>query len=162
MILAQVPQGLRPRNWLIEVIVFTVLLLISLSAVSGGKLADRSNVFPEALSTIPLVKPSTGDTAITATSLSRSQPGQRIINVHVDYVSAATRSTGPFVVSVNPIDSSTWAGVALGNDGRCYAMVSYKPNPNYGQTYYARFPKDTPCQGQEANRATVRSTDYPS
>jgi hypothetical protein len=157
-----VPRALKPRNWLVEAVVLTVLVLVGLSAVSGWKSADAINVFPEALSTIPLVKPSPGYTVLTASSLRRSQPGQRIINVHVDYVPATTRSSGPFVVSVHPIDSSTWAGVALGSDGRCYGIVNYEPNPNYGQTYYARFPKNTPCRGEEADRTTVRSTEYPS
>jgi hypothetical protein len=158
---ARVFQALKPRNWLVEAVVLIVLVLISWSAISGWRSADTANVFPEALSTIPTVKPGTGFVSLTASSLMRSQPGQRIINVHVDYVSATTRSSGPFVVSVHPINSSTWAAVALGNDGHCYGMVVSETNTD-DETYYARFPIHTPCLGEEANPATVRSTDYPS
>jgi hypothetical protein len=154
-------QALKPSKWLVEAVVLIVLVLISLSAVSGWRSADRANVFPEALSTIPTVKPNTGFTTLAELSLMRSQPGQRMINVHVDYVPAKTKSIGPFVVSVHPIDSSTWAGVALGSDGRCYGMLVSELNPDY-ETYYARFPMHTPCRGDVANRTTVRSTEYPS
>lgn len=159
---ARIQQTLNLRNWLVEATVLAVFVLISLSAVSGWRAADAANVFPEALSTIPTIKPSAGFKTLTAHSLRQKQPGQHIINIHVDYVQAKARSNGPFVVSVNPIDSSTWAAVALGSDGRCYAELVYQPTPDGLQTYYARLPLHTPCQGQEANRFTVTSTEYPS
>jgi hypothetical protein len=146
---------------LVEVVVLGVLVFIGLSAVSGWKFADSANVFPEALSIVPTVKLNTGFTTLTASSLMRSQPDQRIMNVHVDYVPAVRRSTGPFVVSVHPIDSSTWAAVALGSDGRCYATLVSEGSTEYN-TYYARFPLHTPCTGMAANPRTVRSTEYPS
>ena len=156
---ARVLQTLHPRKWVVEAAVLTVLVLISLNAVSGWKAADAANVSPESLSAIPTVEPSTGFTTLTASSLMRSQPGQRTINVHVDYVPATTRSTGPFVVSVHPIDSSTWAAVALGSDGRCYGMLVSEANPDYVTYYTGRFPMHTPCRREEANRTTVRATE---
>lgn len=155
------PQVLRASNWLIETAVLITLALVGLSAVSGWKSADIANTFPEALSSVPTVQPSTGFTSLTASSLMYSQPGQRIINVRVNYVPATTTSTGPLVVSVHPIDSSTWAAVALGSDGRCYGILVSDVPPDY-ETYYARFPLHTPCRGDEANRMSVSSSNYPT
>lgn len=152
-------QNLNPRKWVVEAVVLTVLVLIGLNALSGWKAADAVNVFPESLSAIPTVKPSTGFTTLTASSLMRSQPGQRTSSVHVDYVPATTRSTGPFVVSVHPIDSSTWAAVALGRDGRCYGTLVSQANPDYVTFYTGRLPMHTPCRGEEANRTTVGATE---
>jgi hypothetical protein len=148
--------------WLIEAVVLCVLVLISLSALSGWKAADAANEFPASLSTIPTIKPNAGFTALTARWLTRKQPGRQIVNIHIDYVPATSRSVGPFVVSVNPINSSTWAAVAVGSDGRCYAELVYQPDPDHLQTYYAQFPVRTSCRGEEANRFTVTSTEYPS
>jgi hypothetical protein len=151
-----VVSAVKPRNWVVEAVVLIVLVLVSLSAVSGWRSADAANVFPEALLSLP-----PANTTLTASSLMRSQPGQRIFNVHVDYVSATSRSTGPFVVSVHPIDSSTWGAVALGTDGRCYGVLVSETSTDF-QTYYARFPVHTLCRGEDANPTTVRSTEYPS
>ena len=154
-------RAAKPSNWVVEVVVLLVLILISLSAVSGWRSADTANVFPEALSTVPTAKPDTGFITLTASSLMRSQPGHKVFNVTVAYVSETTISTGPFVVSVHPIDSSTWAAVALGSDGRCYGVLVSETTA-YLQTYFARFPMHTPCRGENANPTTVRSMEYPS
>jgi hypothetical protein len=156
----RVLRALKPSNWLLEAVVVIVLVLVSRSAVTGWMSADSANVFPEALMTIPTVGPTTGYTTLTAPSLMRSQPGERIFNVHVTYVAAGIRSTGPFVVSVHPIDPTTWAAVALGSDGRCYGLLVTEANADY-DTYYTRFPVHTPCRGQEASWITVRSA-FPS
>jgi hypothetical protein len=152
----RVLRALKPSNWLLEAVVVIVVVLVSRSAVSGWRSADTANVFPESLMTIPTVKPATGYTTLTAPSLMRSQPGHRIFNVHVNYVAASIRSTGPFVVSVHPIDSTTWAAVALGSDQRCYGLLATEARADY-ETYYTRFPVHTPCRGDEASSITVRS-----
>jgi hypothetical protein len=154
-------QVLKPSRWLVEAVVLAVLLLVGLSAASGWRTADRANEFPEALATVPAEKPGTGFATLTASSLMREQPGQRILNVPVDYVPATTRSTGPFVVSVHPIDSSTWAAAALGSDGRCYGVLVSQKDADY-ETYFGRLPVRSPCRGDKANPTTVRSTEYPS
>jgi hypothetical protein len=158
---ARVLQVLKPSWWLVEAVVLGVLLVVGLSAASGWRNADRANEFPEALGTVPTARPGTGFAALTASTLMRERPSQHILNVPVDYVPATTRSTGPFVVSVHPIDSSTWAATALGSDGRCYGVLVSQTTDDY-ETYFARFPTGTPCRGEHANSATVRSTEYPT
>ena len=62
---ARVLQAPRPRNWLVEALVLVVLVLISVNVASGWRSADTANVFPEALLTIPTMRPTTGYTTLT-------------------------------------------------------------------------------------------------
>jgi hypothetical protein len=66
------------------------------------------------------------------------------------------------VVSVHPIDASTWAAASLGDNGRCYAELIFNPSPNLYQDYYAQFPDGTSCTGGHANRSTVTLTVVPN
>jgi hypothetical protein len=149
----------RPERWLIEAVVLGVLVLVTISAVSGWRSADASNEYPASLLSLPPPEPPGGFMTLTAgspnlTRRSWEPPG-------VTYVSAGTVSTGPDVVSVHPIDFSTWAAVALGSNGRCYAVLAYEWSPSDGQDYYGRFSRHTPCRGREATRATVNQSSVP-
>jgi hypothetical protein len=81
---------------------------------------------------------------------------------HLTYVPPSAVSTGATVISVNPIDPYTWAAVAL-NYGACYGilMAENPSHPAYGDTYYAKFPKGTPCKGSVATRRSVKSPNVP-
>ena len=81
---------------------------------------------------------------------------------HLTYVPPSAVSTRETVISVNPIDPYTWAAVAL-DHGACYGilMANDPSHPAYGNTYYARFPKGTPCNGSAATRQSVKSLSVP-
>jgi hypothetical protein len=138
--------------------VAAALLLIALNAVSGWRSADAANAFPQTLAELPPPEPPGGFMTVTASALRLNrikwEPGD------VTYVSADHVSTGPDVVSVHPIDFSTWAAVALGSDGHCYAVLSYQPIGE-GQDYYGQLSRHTPCRGSEATRANVNQSNPP-
>ena len=96
-----------------------------------------------------------------AVLLNRSNNGAYQGN-HLTYVPASTASTGPTVISVHPINPHTWAATAL-SGGRCYGvLIAEQPtNPTYGNTYYAEFPKGTPCEARFATPSTVRDINVP-
>ena len=132
-------------------------------AVMGWLSADASNNFPEALAYAAGPRPAgaQGYVSVTAAALNAEQPGLGAMGLRVRYVDADQRSSGPFVVSVHPIDPSTWAAVALGPNGRCYATLITSSDPPYGATYYATFPVGSRCVGSAATSATVTESDTP-
>jgi hypothetical protein len=154
-------SALRPGRWLVEVLVAALLVFLAGSVVSGWRAADSRNDFPEALSFAAGPKPTLGYLTMTATALNIQQPGRQDLGLRVRYVGATQVSSGPFVVSVHPIDASAWAAVAQGPDGRCYGTLVTDTGPYSSQTFYAEFPAGTPCKAEIATTSTVTSTSYP-
>lgn len=78
------------------------------------------------------------------------------------YVSADLPSTGPLVVSVNPIDRFTWGAAVLSDrDDHCYLQVSIHEteNPQYGETRWGVLPRGRACVASAATPSRVRSTE---
>jgi len=158
-VISNLLRAMHPRNWIIEGVVVTILVVVGMNTLSGWRTADRANDFPIPLLSLPSASPSLTDQ--TAPELQQLRP-QRFLNVSIRYVSASNTSSGPYVVSVHPIDTTTWAAVALGPDGRCYGTLTEEQSPADGQTYYAKFPTGTPCRGKIANQWNVTNTEVPS
>jgi hypothetical protein len=76
------------------------------------------------------------------------------------YVSADVPSASPTVVSVHPIDDYTWGAAALSLRGDCLLILNIhnRENPRYGNTFYAWYPRGSPCVGSVATPETVRQT----
>ena len=151
-------------RWLIETLVALLLALIATGAAWEWNAAnDSQSAFPRALFYAPGASAPAGYERLTYAVLNVRQPGRVDLGRSVRYAPAAQVSTGPFVVSVHAIDASTWAAVALGSNGTCYAILdtAYGPHYEYGSTYYARFRRGFPCRGSLATRATVRDTVFP-
>ncbi len=157
------PLGdLRPGNWLVEALVAVLLGALVYGGVQGWRTADAANGgFPESLSLVGLPRPAGGYIVRTAQALSAQRPGSRALHVRVRYVAAGEASPGPFVVSVHPISSFTWAAVARGANGRCYGILTSGSGSRGFDTYYATFPAGVPCEGRMATLKTVHSRDYP-
>jgi len=151
-------QALRRTNWLIEAVVIGVLVLVTMSTISGWRSADTANDFPVALLSLPPQSPDLAN--LTAEVLQQMQPQRSILSMKVTYVSQDRASTGPYVVSVHPIDASSWAAVALGPDGHCYGMLESE-GPGGFETFYAEFPKGTACSGSEATASSVNLAEVP-
>ena len=152
-------QAIRPRNWIVEGAVLGALVVIGMSTLSGWRSADAANEFPIPLLSLPWASPSFLDQ--TASELQHVQPQREILDVPVDYVTADEQSTGPFVVSVHPIDSTTWAAVAKGTNGRCYGALAHWLSPTDYLTYYAKFPMGAQCRGSVANLSSVTNSETP-
>ncbi len=73
-------------------------------------------------------------------------------------------STGPLVVSVNPIDDYTWGAAALSaRTHRCY-LVLYITDPTnlrHQTMHYGQLPEGAPCLGAAATPETVTSSRAP-
>lgn len=78
------------------------------------------------------------------------------------YVPSGSASSGPTVISVHPIGPYIWAATAL-NGSSCYGiLITEQPtHPAFGNNYYAKFPKGTPCEARFANPSTVRDPNVP-
>src|SRR5580698_8631774 len=145
---------LLPINkWVVEAVVVVVIAFLAFVAVTGEHDANRANCCdPGALMALPPPEPLGGYQILTATFLNRTQPERQYAGV-AQYVGPDEQSTGPDVVSVNPINHDVWAAVAVGTDGRCYAALV-----SYGENYYARFPVGVRCAGRIATPQSVTLT----
>lgn len=103
-----------------------------------------------------------GYTRFTADELNRIKQGHDLRSIR--HVPADQASTGPSVVSVNPIDDFTWGAAALSDEtGRCYlTLVAHEhQRPEFGGTYYGWLAKNEPCVGAKAVPDRVTSSDWP-
>ena len=110
---------------------------------------------PPATSGLPL-------SHFTADELNRIQHGRKYLEL--TYVPADVPSTGPLVVSVNPIGDYTWGAAALSEEGRCYLILTVRErtNPRLGFRRYGLLAAGAPCVGAAATPATVTEEDWPS
>jgi hypothetical protein len=153
------------NRWIVEALVLWLVGTLTYSAVTGIAAANRANCcFPLALMNIP---PEAGREPdylkLNAAELNQTQPQRPDYPLQVRYVGPDVRSEDSTTISVNPIDQFTWAAVAVGSDGRCYAtLTDLDPShPVYGTTHYARFPVGTPCRSSEATLQTVTLSQLP-
>ncbi len=95
----------------------------------------------------------------TADALNRIQPAKEIRSI--SYVPGDIPSTGPGVVSVNPIDRSTWGAASFSiQHGQCYLVV-YREIQQTGEfsgnrywildDTWTKLPAGSPCVGTAAN-----------
>jgi hypothetical protein len=159
-----VMAALRPSRWLVEVLVVALMAALVMNAVSGWRAASaaNANALPESLGLAAGPRPADGYLTMTAAQLNIQQPERQYVGLRVRYVSAGQVSSGPFVVSVHPIDASTWAAVARGSNGRCYGTLVSDHATGGFHVYYAEFPAGAPCAGRLATTGTVTSTVYPA
>lgn len=83
----------------------------------------------------------------------------------IRFVPANVASTRPDIVSVNPIDDSTWGAAAYSvRDHRCYLMVLVAEPGQTGaaSVLFAQLPDGSPCLGSAATPSRVKSTDLPT
>jgi hypothetical protein len=153
-----------PRRRSLELFIFSLIIFLAWQGVTvwSGMYKDVTH-FPQAFNWAIGPRPAGGYTKYADRDLNRTQPGRAYIGHFVRYVGKRVNSTGPFVVSVNAINADTIGVAALGDNGRCYAELtySYGENNQYGWTKYAKFPHGTPCDGLAATLDTVQLNDEP-
>lgn len=148
---------LLPINkWVMEALVVVLLGFLTYVAITSIQDEYRANCCdPGAVMALPPPEPLGGYQVLTATYLNRAQP-ERQNGGAAEYVGPDVSSTGPYVVSVNPINHDTWAAVALGTDDHCYAVLVRDQG-----IYYAKFPLGVRCIGRTATPQTVTLTIMP-
>ncbi len=80
----------------------------------------------------------------------------------ITYVGATVPSTGPLIVSVNPMDEFTWGAAALALNGRCFitVIVLDRADPQYGGIRDGVLPAGAPCMGALATPANAATPDW--
>ena len=123
---------------------------------------------PTASLTLGVARPTSSGphTPLLLSKYDADEMNRRRLNDQFTYVPPDVPSTGPNVVSVNPIDDENWTGAALAADGYCglFLLVTKPPNAygHYGkESYYGRLPPGQPCVAAVASRQTVTAR-YPS
>lgn len=80
------------------------------------------------------------------------------------YVPADVPSTGPLVVSVNPIDRFNWGAAVLSDrNNYCYLELHQNDpnNPKYGGTREGLLPPGEPCVASKVTPSRIRSMERP-
>jgi hypothetical protein len=161
------PSGTKARiGWTIEVLIVAILgLLAWQAATSWQEVTGYGASFPTAVdSIIQLCIPHgcSTNTPRLLTQLNRTQPGRAEIGSSVLYVGPDVSSTGPNVVSINSVTYGTFAAVALGDNGTCYAeLIFYGDVVGSGGQFWAAFQRGVPCKGRMATRFTVTDSEEP-
>jgi len=157
------PAGRQARiGWTIEVLIVAILgLLAWQAAASWQEVTGYGASFPLALDSVTQSCVPHGcstNTPRLLRELNRSQPGRAEIGSSVRYVGPDVSSTGPYVVSIHSVSYGTFAAVALGDNGTCYAeLVYYGQVVGSGGDFYAAFQRGSPCMGRLATSSTVTS-----
>ena len=78
-------------------------------------------------------------------------------------MTADVPSTGPDVVSVNPIDAYTWGAAALSPNGRCYVLVAVidRTDTRFGADHYGWLAKGAKCVGSAATPTKATADTWP-
>ena len=155
----------------IVAVVVVVIVLVAMDPLGLGAdpLGLRLNGPPGAESSLENAAPDpwsasgrfVGYSRFTAPELNRIHQGKELRAIR--YVSAQTPSTGPAVVSVNPISKFAWAAAALSDQsGRCYVILTTSDprNPQYGDDRYGWLPRGAACVGASATRKSARRADF--
>jgi hypothetical protein len=82
----------------------------------------------------------------------------------IRFVDADVASTGPTVVSVNPLDRFSWGGASYSTQTkRCYLILltQDRTNPEFGGTTYGVLPRGRRCVGSAATPQSVAADDWP-
>lgn len=172
--------GVKRRwTWLTSVaLVSSVLLVVGViflplsflaSELGFGRGSGESLIGKSATATLDHLPPEPREGDVY-TGLSRFTA--EYLNMHaaarfksITFVPADQPSTGPDVVSVNPIDDYTWGAAALSSrTGICYLLFSTidPSNTRLGSTKHGALPRGSKCVGEAATKETVRDQNWPS
>lgn len=164
-------------SWVWRVaIAIALLMLLVLAVLVANALGpyllgmDKSRVQASATYTLQRLPPHAYDSSghflgvssFTAERLNRMS-NDRVRDL--TFVSADEPSTGPKVVSVNPIDDYTWGAAALSaRSGVCYlTLLAVDPeNPRLGGFKRGWLPRGSRCVGEAATKVTVRNMNWPT
>lgn len=142
-------------GWLLEAFVVVLLTFLVWQAVPVWTMSDTEiSHFPQALDWAMAPCSPRGCLRWTPGRLNAGQPGRSDIGSSVEYVGPSFASTGPFVVSIHPISPGTFAAVARGDNGRCYAEIEVTTESGWHELY-AEFPRGMRCNGQVATDSSV-------
>lgn len=149
------------------VIVGAVLVLPVAGGFGGGN-AEQS-IGKSATTTLSYLPPEPRDgdkyaglARFTADYLNKNSPPRF---KDIKFVPPDEPSTGPAVVSVNPIDDHTWGAVALSlRTGVCYLTLSAidPSDTRLGGSKRGWLPRGSRCVGEAATKESVRDENWPS
>lgn len=147
-----------------------LIILVTKTVVPYVLNTDKNREQPSATATLQRLPPDAYDSSGRFLGLA-SYTAERLNALNDDrvrgvtFVAAEEPSTGPKVVSVNPIDDYTWGAAALSaRSGVCYLtlLAINKDNPRLGGFKRGWLPPGSNCVGKAATPQTVRDENWPS
>jgi hypothetical protein len=168
-----VPSRRRALNWVVRGILVALSLLAIVAVIDFlndplGLKGDLSAVGKDARASLSYAVPSPSDDhgrfiPLRNFDAARMHTESDLSSRGLRFVGSDQPSTGPNVLSVNPIDDLTWGAAAKSTDGTCYliGLILSPPDGQYGSIVYGAS-SARPCRGLLATRETLTQSDWPS
>lgn len=163
------PAG-YPRPWRIVLAaagVAVAVMLVDLLLDPLGLKGDLSRVGKDARASLSysLPDPTAEDgklIPLTTFDASKMATSRDLRSRGLSFVGPAVPSTGPAVISVNPIDDLTWTAAALSTDGTCFllGLIFYSAD-HVGSIMYGES-EARPCRGSLATPQTLTDQEWSS
>lgn len=150
-------EGFTLIELMVVVLIIAILVAIAVPTFLGARTRSQQKAAQSgARNALVAAKVKYTDTQSFATA---DATALAAIERDLTFVATGTASTGPKVVSVNPVSATMWRAAVLSADGSCYFIEDDQAASGNG-TRYAKDDTSPTCTGTQATSETFTETGW--